>query len=161
MRAVESRIDIAAPPWRVWRVLTDFDTYSVWNPVLTRVRGCPEEGARLRVRVEPPGRRSALTLNGLVVALETGREVRWRSRLLLLPGLLDGEHAFHLEWLAGGRATRLRQAARFTGLLAPFAGTGDRLETAKRGLEAMDAALKTVAEQPGVAAMHPTPEWRA
>ena len=150
MRAVESRIDIAAPPWRVWRLLTDFGTYSIWNPVLTRVRGCPEEGARLRVRVELPGRRSALTLKGLVVALETGREVRWRSRLLLLPGLLDGEHAIRLEWLAEGRTTRLRHAVRFTGLLAPFARFGDTLETAKRGLEAMDAALKAVAERSGV-----------
>ena len=149
MRAVESRIDIAAPPWRVWRLLTDFDTYSVWNPVLTRVRGRLEQGTRLRVRVEWPGRRSALTLKARVVALETGREVRWRSRLLLLPGLLDGEHAIRLEWLAQGRTTRLRHAVRFTGLLTPFAGFGDTLERAKRGLEAMDAALKAVAERSG------------
>ena len=57
MRAVETGIDIAAPPWRVWRVLTDFDAYPAWNPFLTRVQGRPEQGARLRVRVELPGRR--------------------------------------------------------------------------------------------------------
>jgi hypothetical protein len=122
MRAVETVTDIAAPPWRVWRVLTDFAAYPAWNPFLTRVEGRPEASARLRVRVEPPGRRSAVTLKARVVALETGRALRWRSRLLLLPGLLDGEHAFDLEWLPGGHATRLRQAARLSGPLAPLAG---------------------------------------
>ena len=145
MRVVETGIDIAAPPWRVWRVLTDFAAYPAWNPFLTRVDGRPEQGARLRVRVEAPGR-SALTLTPWVVAVETGRELRWRSRLLLVPGLLDGEHAFHLEWLAEGRATRLRQAARFSGLLAPLAGAGGVLDTTRRGSEAMDAAVKALAE---------------
>ncbi len=56
MAAVETGTDIAAPPWRVWRLLTDFDAYPAWNPFLTRVEGRPEEGARLRVRVEAPGR---------------------------------------------------------------------------------------------------------
>ena len=103
MRAIETGIEIAAPPWRVWRLLTDFDAYPAWNPFLTRIQGRPEKDARLRVRVEAPGR-SALVLTPRVVAVETGRELRWRGRLLVLPGLLDAEHAFHLDWLAG--ATR-------------------------------------------------------
>ena len=147
MRAVETGTDIAAPPWRVWRLLTDFDAYPAWNPFLTRIEGRPEEGARLRVRVEAPGRNSALTLTPWVVAVETGRALRWRGRLLFVPGLLDGEHAFELEWMAEGRATRLRHAARFTGLLAPLAGAGGVLEAARRGSEAMDAALKALAER--------------
>jgi len=146
MRAVETGTDIAAPPWRVWRLLTDFDAYSAWNPFLTRVQGRAEPGARLRVRVEPPGR-SALLLTPRVVALETGRALRWRGRLLVLPGLLDAEHAFHLEWLAEGRATRLRHAARLTGLLAPLAGAAGALEAARSGSEAMGAALKALAER--------------
>ena len=124
MRAIETGTDIAAPPWRGWRLLTDFDAYPAGNPFLTRVQGRPEPGARLRVRVEPRGR-SALVLTPRVVALETGRELRWRGRLLGLPGLLDAEHAFRLDWLAGGDATRLRHAARFSGLLAPLAGAAN------------------------------------
>jgi hypothetical protein len=147
MHAIETGIDIAAPPWRVWRVLTDFDAYPAWNPFLIRVQGRPAEGARLRVRVEIPGRRSASTLKARVVALETGRALRWRGRLLLLPGLLEGEHAFELDWLAEGRATRLRHAARFSGLLAPLARAGGVLEAARRGAEAMEAALKAEAER--------------
>ena len=149
MPAIETGTDIAAPPWRVWRLLTDFDAYPAWNPFLTRVEGRPEKGARLRVRVEAPGRgrRSALVLTPRVVALETGRTLRWRGRLLFLPGLLDAEHAFHLDWLADGRATRLRHAARFSGLLAPLAGVAGAPEAARRGSQAMGAALKVLAER--------------
>ncbi len=146
MPAIETGTDIAAPPWRVWRLLTDFDAYPAWNPFLTRVEGRPEQDARLRVRVEPPGR-SALVLTPRVVALETGRELRWRGRLLFPRGLLDGEHAVELERLADGRETRLRHAARFTGLLAPLAGAAGVLDTTRRGLEAMDAAVKALAER--------------
>ena len=146
MRAIETGIDIAAPPWRVWRLLTDFDAYPAWNPFLTRVRGRPEPGAPLRVRVEAPGR-SALVFTPRVVAAETGRELRWRGRLLPVPGLLDGEHAFHLERLADGRATRLRHAARFSGLLAPLAGVAGVPQAARRGSQAMGAALKALAER--------------
>ncbi len=52
-----------------------------------------------------------------------------------------------MEWLADGRATRLRHAARFSGLLAPLAGAGGALETTRRGAEAMGAALKAMAER--------------
>jgi hypothetical protein len=147
MRAIETAIEVAAPPWRVWRVLTGFAAYPAWNPFLTRVDGRPEQGARLRVRVESPGRRSALTLKARVMALDTGRAMRWRSRLLLLPGLMEVEHAFHLDWLADGRATRLRHAARFAGVLAPLAGAAGVLAAARGGAEAMGAALKAEAER--------------
>ena len=150
---VETGIDIAAPPWRVWRVLTDFAAYPAWNPVLTRIEGCPEPGARLCVRIELPGR-SAVTLTPKVVVLETGRALRCRCRLLGLPGLLGGEHAFELERLAEGRATRLRHAARVSGLLAPVVRLGGVLEATRRGLEAMDAALKAEAEQRTRAGAH-------
>jgi hypothetical protein len=147
MRAVETAIEITAPPWRVWRVLTDFAACPAWNPFLTRVQGRPEEGALLRVRVELPGWGSALVLSARVVAIETGRMLRWGSRLLRLLGLLDGEHAFELEWLAGGRATCLRHTARLSGLLAPFVESGDMLHSARRGAEAMAASLKAEAER--------------
>ena len=37
MRAVETGTDIAAPPWRVWLVPTEFADYPARNPFLTRV----------------------------------------------------------------------------------------------------------------------------
>ena len=141
MRTIETGTDIAAPRWRVWQVLTDVDRYPAWNPFVTSVDGVLREGGKLRVRIEPPGRR-AVTFEPTVVALAQERELRWRGRLLV-PGLLDGEHAFRLEERAGG--CRFRQTERFLGVLVPLLGAG-LLEATRRGLEAMNAALKARAE---------------
>ena len=147
MRAVETGIDIAGPPWRVWRVLTDLAAYPAWNPVVTRAEGLAEAGARLRVRVELPGR-SAVHLEPTVVAVETGRRFRCRCRPLRLPGLLDGEHEYEVERLAEGRAARLRHRVRLSGLLAPLAGLGGLADAIRRALEAVDAAVKARVERP-------------
>ena len=141
MRTIETGTDIAAPRWRVWQVLTDVDRYPAWNPFITSVDGALREGSKLRVRLEPPGRR-AVTFEPTVVALAQERELGWRGRLLV-PGLLDGEHAFLLEERAGG--CRFRQAVRLSGVLVPLLGAG-LIEATRRGCEAMDAALKARAE---------------
>jgi hypothetical protein len=143
---IETTPDIAAPPWRVWRALTDLAAYPAWNPVVTRAEGRPEAGARLRVRVALPGR-PALTLEPRVVALDTGRAFRCRCRPLRLPGLLDGEHAWEVERPAEGGATRLHHRVRLSGLLAPLLALGGVAEAIRRGLEAVDAAVKARAER--------------
>ena len=117
------------------------DRYPAWNPFITSVDGVLREGARLRVRIEPPGRK-AMTFEPTVVALAQERELRWRGRLLM-PGLFDGEHAFRLEERAGG--CRLHHTERFSGLLVPLLGAG-LPEATRRGSEAMNAALKARAE---------------
>jgi hypothetical protein len=141
VRTIETSTDIAAPRWRVWQVLTDVDRYPAWNPFITSVDGALREGGKLRVRIEPPGRK-AITFGPTVVALAQERELRWRGRLLI-PGLFDGEHAFRLEERTGG--CRFRQTERFSGVLVPLFGEG-LLEATRQGFEAMNAALKARAE---------------
>jgi len=141
VRTIETGTDIAAPRWRVWQVLTDVDRYPAWNPFVTLVDGALREGGKLRVRVEPPGRR-AVTFEPTVMALAQERELRWRGQLRV-PGLLDGGHVFRLEERAGG--CRFRQTVRFSGVLAPLLGAG-LLEATRRGCEAMGAALEARAE---------------
>jgi hypothetical protein len=135
MRRIETVIDIAAPPAAVWRVLLDFASYPEWNPFIRRIEGEARVGARLRVTIQPPGRKP-MTFRPTVCAAEPGRELRWLGRVLI-PGLFDGEHAFVLE--PSGAGCRLRHEERFTGLLAG-AFPGMLADTAK-GFEALNAAL--------------------
>jgi hypothetical protein len=125
----------------VWQVLTEVDGYPTWNPFITSIDGALREGAQLRVRIEPPGRK-AMVFQPTVVALTQERELRWLGRLPV-PGLLDGEHAFRLEERAGG--CRFHQTARFSGVLVPLFGAG-LLEATRRGFEAMNSALKARVE---------------
>jgi hypothetical protein len=73
-----------------------------------------------------------------VLAAEPGRELRWLGRFLV-PGLMDGEHAFRIEPIAGGRS-RFTQSERFSGILVAFLkGT---LRKTELGFEQMNGALK-------------------
>jgi hypothetical protein len=143
MRELRSEIEIAAPPERVWEVLTDFDRYPGWNPFMRSVVGRCALGSRLTVRIEPPGARG-MTFKPTIRTLTATREIRWLGRLLV-PGLFDGEHRLAIEPLEGGR-TRFVQSERFSGLLVGlFAKT---LAATQRGFEQMNAALKIQVEAP-------------
>jgi hypothetical protein len=143
VKSIETSIDIAAPTEAVWAALTDFGSYPGWNPFIPSIEGAPAEGARLKVRLRPPGR-AAMTFRPTVLEANPGRRLRWLGKLGVR-GLFDGEHRFDLEPLPGGR-TRFTQAERFAGLLVPlFSGT---LADTRRGFEEMNAALKARVEQP-------------
>jgi hypothetical protein len=141
MHELRREIDIDAPPSAVWAVLTNTDSYSDWNPFIRWVSGDLREGAKLEVRIEPPGGR-AMTFKPTVLNVENERELRWLGRFLLR-GLFDGEHIFRLEALGDGR-TRFTQAERFSGILVrAFGSTLDKTEL---GFEQMNTALKAQAE---------------
>ncbi len=143
MRELRREIEINAPPERVWAVVTDFAAYPEWNPFISSISGELHEGARLEVRIEPPGAR-AMTFKPTVRAVEASRELRWLGHLLL-PGVLDGEHSLRIEPLDGGRS-RFVQSEGFSGLLVGlFKGT---LAKTEAGFEQMNTALKARVEQP-------------
>ena len=142
MREFRREIEIDAPPERVWAVVTDFAAYPDWNPFIRRISGELHEGAKLEVRIEPPGAR-ATTFKPTVRAVEANRELRWLGRLLL-PGIFDGEHSLRIEPLDGGRS-RFVMSEHFSGLLVgPLKGTITKTEV---GFEQMNTALKARVEQ--------------
>ena len=141
MRIIETQIDIAASANRVWQILTDFRAYPDWNPFITEIVGRPEQGARLRVRICPPGR-SPITITPTILVAAREWELRWRSRRIL-PGFFDSEHSFQIR--THGRSCRFHQSERFSGVMVK--AIGDSLFVAMRqGFEEMNAALKRRAE---------------
>jgi hypothetical protein len=120
MREIRDEVEIDAPPERVWSVLTDFDSYPEWNPFVQRLSGRAEQGAKLDVRIAPPGKKG-MGFKPTVIAAEADRELAWLGRLLV-PGLFDGEHHFELEDLGGAEATR--RVERAQGDLGPSVPTG-------------------------------------
>jgi hypothetical protein len=142
MRELRREIEIDAPPERVWEVVTDVAAYPEWNPFISRISGELREGARLEVRIEPPGGRTT-TFKPTVRTVEPNRELRWLGRLLV-PGIFDGEHSLRIEPLEGGRS-RFIQSERFSGILVGLVkGT---LKKTAAGFEQMNAELKARVEQ--------------
>jgi len=138
---IKTEIEIDAPAARVWAVLTDFPGMSSWNPFITSISGSAVEGARLSIKVLPPGK-SAARFRPTVLVVRPERELRWLGRVLF-PGIFDGEHYFLLEPL-GERRSRLEQGEKFSGLLVGF--LGDTLRASEAGFNMMNQALKRQAE---------------
>jgi hypothetical protein len=141
MREIQTEIEIDAPPEEVWRVLTDFASYPVWNPFVKKVEGEPRVGGRLEIFVQVPEGRG-MKFTPRVLRYERPRELRWIGSLPI-PGLFNGEHIFKLEPAGPGR-TRFLHGERFTGLLIPLMGA--MFEKVERGYRLMNEALKTRVE---------------
>lgn len=142
MKRIETEITIRGAPDRVWAALTDFGRYPEWNPFIRQASGLVAIGARLTVRIHPPGGRP-MTFRPVVRQAAPGSELRWLGHLGL-PGLFDGEHVFRLDPLEAGH-TRFTQSEQFRGILVPL--VPDRVfENTRRGFDEMNRALRAVVE---------------
>jgi hypothetical protein len=141
MRIIDTQIDIAVSASRVWQILTNFPVYSDWNPFITEIEGRPEQDARLRARICPPGR-SAMTIKPIILVAAREWELRWRGRLVV-PGLFDDEHSFQIRTHV--RSCRFHHSERFTGILVKAIGDG-LFDAVQQGFEEMNVALKLRAE---------------
>lgn len=143
MHHIQSEIEIAATPDRVWGVLTDFSAYPNWNPFIRRISGQQTSGARLHVTVQPQGGK-AMSFRPTLLVFAPPQELRWKGRLLV-PGVFDGEHYFQLSETSAGRV-RFAQGEVFSGLLVPLLARGSMLAGTARGFAEMNQALKARAE---------------
>lgn len=140
---LHTEIEIQAPIEKVWQHLTDFDHFPIWNPFIIEAKGEITLGAQLEVLIQPVGGK-ALTFKPKVIRLDKNRELRWLGNLII-PGLFDGEHIFTIEPITTNRV-RFVQREIFSGLLVPLFANDLNTKT-KRGFEAMNQALKQMAEQ--------------
>lgn len=113
--SIETSIAIPAPADAAWAVLSAFDEYPEWNPLVREVRGPVEPGAFIRVRLARPRGRGSITIRPMVTAA-SGGEFRWLGRFVSVR-LLAGEHSFRVEPLGDDHA-RFVQAETYRGILS-------------------------------------------
>src|SRR2546427_464199 len=117
MHRIETQIEIAAAPERVWALLMDFPSYATWNPFVRSIEGEPEVGQQLKVLVQSPAGGAMRFRPAVLVAQKYG-EFRWKGKFLV-PGLLDGEHYFRIERTSGDGVV-FHHGELFSGLLVPL-----------------------------------------
>ena len=137
-----SEIEINATPDRVWRVLTDFLTYPIWNPFIREIRGNVAAGEKLRVFLKPSGSRG-MVFKPTVLKAELNREFSWLGKLFF-SRLFDGEHYFRIEPIDGAKV-KFIQGEVFSGILVRLFATSLDTDTL-RGFDEMNEALKKRAE---------------
>ncbi|TAL36240.1 MAG: SRPBCC domain-containing protein [Phenylobacterium sp.] len=109
---IDTEIEIAAPPMKVWRALCDFRSYRKWNPCrdVVGVAGLGEE-VTLMIGFNPNKRRN---IGATISAFEPGRSLSFRTGRFFS----SDTESFAIE--PGRRGTLLRHSAELTGLSVMF-----------------------------------------
>ena len=109
-------VDIAAPPARVWEVLSEVESWSEWTPTVTSVRRLDEGPLRLgsRARISQPRIPEA---EYVVTNLEPGRSFTW---VATGPGVRTTARHDAEPLAAGG--TRVRLSVSQSGWLGSVMG---------------------------------------
>lgn len=141
MRRIYNETEIAAPVERVWELLTDFASYSSWNPFIVQARGRARPGGDLEIWVLAPGPKPTHLKCRLIAYWELS-ELRWVSTIGSA-ALLQLEHGHELRQLGPNRTLYVHWET-FRGALVPMARK--RIEAAEVGHRRMNAALKEEAE---------------
>jgi hypothetical protein len=138
---LRTEIEIDAPVTHVYRVLTDFERYHEWNPLIPSLSGKLAVGEKLSLELSLPEGKTYL-LTPRVLQVVESEQLRWSSQFWL-PSLLEAEHFLLLSERGDGR-TRVVQGLNFSGFLLRFAGQAPTLTA--RGFVYMNQALKKRAE---------------
>ena len=142
MRQNETEIIIHASVGKVWKILTDFNSYPEWNPFIKSFTGKPEKGKRFKVVLQPPDSK-LMTFSPVCLEWNENKEFRWLGHILF-KGVFDGEHIFELNEEKNG-STRFVQKENFSGILVPVLWKQLNNKT-RRGFEMMNQALKIRSE---------------
>jgi hypothetical protein len=136
---LHTELEVDATPEQVWKVLADREAYPEWNPFIISSTGELKAGTTItNVLRDTEGKETTFTPE--LLAVEPNKELRWIGRIAF-GGIFDGEHAFRLEELPGGR-TRLIHEETFRGAAIPF--TKSMLtKTIEPQFAAMNQALAT------------------
>ena len=142
-KEIVTKIEINAPPSRVWQVLSDLEKYQTWNPFIKKISGLLARNEKLEVHMPDP-RGGTMILTPTVLVAERDRELRWFGRSE--GDVFNGEHRFRIDPIENNNKVHFTQSEKFTGSMV--ASLEAWLDTAiKQNFEDMNRALKQRAEK--------------
>jgi uncharacterized protein YndB with AHSA1/START domain len=105
-------IDVAAPPSRLWALLTDAADFPRWNTTVTSIEGRIAEGERIAVRVPISERVFKLSVRDVV----PDQRMTWSDGMA---PMFKGVRTYTLTPKPNG-ATEFRMVEEFKGLMLPM-----------------------------------------
>jgi hypothetical protein len=117
MRELRAEIQISAPINQVWQVLTDFDHWKDWNPMVNQASGSASVRSKLNITMRGPDSKDAMKYQPTVLEVNPPKRFRWRATMI--SGLLfTNDRVFELKEKHGG--TELINKEEFSGLMVPL-----------------------------------------
>ena len=143
MREIRTEIEIAAPVTKVWSILTDFDNWKGWNPIVDQASGVASPGSKLSMTLRCGDGKEGNKYMPVVTNVEDPKSFRWRATMMA-GFLFTNDKVLELEETGSG--TRLVHIEAFSGILVPLLW-GKMEKSIAPMLESMNDALKIKAEK--------------
>ncbi len=117
MRELRTEVHINAPIGEVWKVLTDIEHWTDWNPTVKHASGTASVGSRLQITIDGGSERDT---KYQPVVLESNAPTSFRWRAKMMGGLMfKNDRVFQLSEHDAG--TLLVHKEEFGGLMVPMA----------------------------------------
>ena len=143
MREIKTEIQIAAPPEKIWSIITDFNNWKSWNPIVTQVSGSSSLGSELSVTMCGKDGKAAQKYKPKITNFEAPKSFRWRAKMMA-EFLFTNDKTIELEKVGSG--TRLIHKEFFSGMMVPLMW-GFLDKGVPPMLKSMNDALKAKAEK--------------
>ena len=117
MRELRAAIQISAPIDKVWQVLTDFDHWKDWNPMVNHVSGSASVRSKLNITMRGPNSKDAMKYQPTVLEVNPPKSLRWRATMMS-GFMFTNDRVFELKEKNGG--TELINREEFSGLMVPL-----------------------------------------
>ena len=137
-KQIKTNIQIEASIEKVWSVLTDFENYPDWNPIIKSVKGEVKKGQQIEIKIQN------MTFKPLVLTFDKHKEIKWLGHFLW-KGVFDGEHQFKLSQISN-KTTFIEQNENFSGILVKLFAK-NLLKDTQAGFEAMNKCIKMRSER--------------
>lgn len=147
-KEINTAIEIASSPENVWRIVTDLQNYSRWNPFVQYIIGELREQTDLKALIRLSQKQYPSKVK--ILRLASNTELGWmitipRIRLGRFTFLLtEIEQTFLIKQLTNNQGVRFVQKALFRGIRSN--AVKKRLAF-RMAFEEMNCALKTVVEE--------------
>jgi len=143
VQEIKTEIDIAAPPSKVWQVITDIKKWQDWSPIINASQGEASVGSELSITMMGKEKgKDGPKYNPVITELKEPGYFHWRAHMMV-GFVFTNDKIFKLEETKTG--TRVTHIETFKGLLAPI--FCDQMEKGVPPmLNAMNKALKAQVE---------------
>lgn len=143
LHEVRTEIDIAAPPEKVWAIISDIDAWQEWNPIINASKGVAAEGYTLSITMVGKDGVDGPKYFPTIKHFEEPKYFHWQAEMIT-SAIMTNDKVFELEAIPSG--TRLVHKELFTGMMVPiFCNKFD--ENVPPMLNSMNQALKELAEK--------------
>ena len=116
-REIQTEIEIAAPPEKVWSILVNVDNWNKWNPIINQASGVASVGSELTITMRGEDGKDGPKYMPIVTDYKEPKLFVWRAKMMSEFMFTNGR-VFELEKTNSG--TRLINKETFRGMLVPL-----------------------------------------